>query len=85
MDYIYLPAQANWNDCSPGLLDTITNTAESKDCPGVCVHTLATLICYQVLEDVACPSPSMRCCVDQLPANQTAEEVTARPTGEWYH
>ncbi|KAJ1521436.1 hypothetical protein ONE63_003107 [Megalurothrips usitatus] len=62
-----------------GLLDTITNTAESKDCPGVCVHTLATLICYQVLEEVACPSPSMRCCVDQAPANQTGqpEEVAA--------
>ncbi|XP_052124080.1 protein masquerade [Frankliniella occidentalis] len=66
-----------------GLLDTITNTAESKDCPGVCVHTLATLICYQVLEDVACPSPSMRCCVDQAPANQTAEDAAptaSRPT-----
>ncbi|XP_034244777.1 protein masquerade isoform X2 [Thrips palmi] len=65
-----------------GLLDTITNTAESKDCPGVCVHTLATLICYQVLEDVACPSPSMRCCVDQAPANQTQAEAqpAAKPT-----
>ncbi|CAH0384577.1 unnamed protein product [Bemisia tabaci] len=51
-----------------GLLDTITSTADSKDCPGVCVHTIATLICYEVLEDVACPNPSMRCCVDP-PAN----------------
>lgn len=56
-----------------GLLDTITTTADSKDCPGVCVHTLATLICYEVLENVKCPSPSMRCCVEPppLPANGT--------------
>lgn len=47
-----------------GLLDTITTTADSKDCPGVCVHALATIICYDVLDDVACPSPSMKCCVD---------------------
>jgi hypothetical protein len=52
-----------------GLLDTITSTADSKDCPGVCVHTLATLICYEVLEDVVCPSPSMRCCVEPPPSN----------------
>ncbi|GAB0094786.1 Protein masquerade [Sergentomyia squamirostris] len=50
-----------------GLLDTITSTADSKDCPGVCVHTLATLICYEVLEDVPCPSPSMRCCLESAP------------------
>ncbi|XP_026809322.1 protein masquerade [Rhopalosiphum maidis] len=60
-----------------GLLDTITSTADSKDCPGVCVHTLATLICYEVLENVKCPSPTMRCCVEPppLPANGTAAIV----------
>lgn len=47
-----------------GLLESITSTADSKDCPGVCVHTLATLICYEVLEDVPCPSSSMRCCIE---------------------
>ncbi|XP_025422741.1 protein masquerade [Sipha flava] len=50
-----------------GLLDTITSTADSKDCPGVCVHTLATLICYEVLENVKCPSSTMRCCVEPPP------------------
>ncbi|XP_015375314.1 PREDICTED: serine proteinase stubble [Diuraphis noxia] len=61
-----------------GLLDTITSTADSKDCPGVCVHTLATLICYEVLENVKCPSPTMRCCVEPppLPANGTAATVS---------
>ncbi|CAI6343415.1 unnamed protein product [Macrosiphum euphorbiae] len=60
-----------------GLLDTITSTADSKDCPGVCVHTLATLICYEVLENVKCPSPTMRCCVEPppLPANSTTAAV----------
>lgn len=50
-----------------GLLDTITSTADSKDCPGVCVHALATLICYEVLENVKCPSATMRCCVEPPP------------------
>lgn len=62
-----------------GLLDTITSTADSKDCPGKCVHALATIICYDVLEDVTCPSPSMKCCVDSPPPNITTSiETTTR-------
>uniref|UniRef100_A0A1B0CAP5 Putative serine proteinase stubble-like isoform x1 n=1 Tax=Lutzomyia longipalpis TaxID=7200 RepID=A0A1B0CAP5_LUTLO len=57
------------------LLDTITSTADSKDCPGVCVHTLATLICYEVLEDVPCPSPSMRCCLESAPDDSKTTEA----------
>lgn len=53
-----------------GLLDTITSTVDSKDCPGVCVHTLATLICYDVLENVQCPQ-SMKCCIEPPPVNTT--------------
>lgn len=62
-----------------GLLDTITSTADSQDCPGVCVHTLATLICYEVLENVKCPSPTMRCCVEPppIPTNGTTAVATA--------
>ncbi|XP_037027272.1 protein masquerade isoform X2 [Bradysia coprophila] len=55
-----------------GLLDTLTSTADSKDCPGVCVHTLATIICYEVLENVPCPSPSMKCCVESSSANASS-------------
>ncbi|CAB3361030.1 Hypothetical predicted protein [Cloeon dipterum] len=55
-----------------GLLETITSTANSKDCPGVCMHALASLICSDVLEDVKCPSSSMRCCVDTPPENNTS-------------
>ncbi|XP_017019555.1 protein masquerade [Drosophila kikkawai] len=64
-----------------GLLDTITSTADAKDCPGVCVHTLATLICYEVLDDVPCPSPSMKCCIESAPAgkNATAVRTTTTP------
>ncbi|XP_076299174.1 trypsin-like serine protease domain-containing protein masquerade isoform X2 [Lasioglossum baleicum] len=51
------------------LLDSITSTANSADCPGVCVHAFATLICYEVLEHVQCPS-SMRCCIE-TPINGT--------------
>lgn len=56
-----------------GLLDTITSTADAKDCPGVCVHTLATLICYEVLDDVPCPSPSMKCCIESAPGETQSE------------
>lgn len=59
-----------------GLLDTITSTADSKDCPGVCMHTLATIICYEVLENVVCPTPSMKCCVES-PTNATSSPAAA--------
>ncbi|KAH8260494.1 hypothetical protein KR038_002329 [Drosophila bunnanda] len=64
-----------------GLLDTITSTVDAKDCPGVCVHTLATLICYEVLDDVPCPSPTMKCCIENAPAgkNVTAVRTTTAP------
>lgn len=65
-----------------GLLDTITSTADAKDCPGVCVHAIATLICYDVLDDVPCPSPSMKCCVDVPPSNSTIkyQEISTTTT-----
>lgn len=62
-----------------GLLDSITSTADAKDCPGVCVHTLATIICYEVLEDVQCPSANMKCCVESSSANTTST-TTLRPS-----
>ncbi|XP_058821596.1 protein masquerade [Topomyia yanbarensis] len=62
-----------------GLLDSITSTEDAKGCPGVCVHTLATLICYEVLEDIPCPSPSMRCCVESQAAAANISTTTARP------
>ncbi|KAF5281334.1 hypothetical protein FQR65_LT02965 [Abscondita terminalis] len=63
-----------------GLLDTITSTVDSKDCPGVCVHALATIICYEVLEDVACPSSSMKCCVEPPAPNTTEKTVVKNVT-----
>lgn len=64
---IIKPKQTNK---TKGLLDTITSTEDSKDCPGVCVHALATLICYEVLEDIKCPSASMKCCVESSSAGK---------------
>ncbi|XP_063709351.1 protein masquerade [Culicoides brevitarsis] len=65
-----------------GLLDSITTTEDSKDCPGVCVHALATLICYEVLDDIPCPSAGMKCCVEsaQSPANTTQAPSTHAPS-----
>ncbi|XP_014205780.1 uncharacterized protein LOC106637496, partial [Copidosoma floridanum] len=54
-----------------GLLDSLTSSANSENCPGVCVHALATIMCYDVLEDVPCPQSSMRCCLDS-PLNGTS-------------
>ncbi|XP_071872644.1 trypsin-like serine protease domain-containing protein masquerade isoform X2 [Bombus fervidus] len=59
------------------LLDSITSTANSADCPGVCVHAFATLICYEVLEHVECPT-SMRCCIE-APINGTGTSESAAP------
>ncbi|XP_012529808.1 protein masquerade isoform X1 [Monomorium pharaonis] len=53
-----------------GFLNSLTSTAKIADCPGVCVHALATLMCDDVLEDVQCPTVSMRCCL-QDPINGT--------------
>ncbi|XP_011631223.1 protein masquerade [Pogonomyrmex barbatus] len=53
-----------------GFLNSLTSTAKIADCPGVCVHALATLMCDDVLEDVQCPATSMRCCL-QDPINST--------------
>lgn len=65
-----------------GLLDSITSTADAKDCPGVCVHTLATIICYEVLDDVQCPSANMKCCVESNNSTSAnaAQLTTQRPT-----
>lgn len=61
---VSLSFPVNFRNNRLGLLDTITSTENAKDCPGVCVHALATLICYEVLEDIKCPTASMKCCVE---------------------
>ena len=43
----------------------MTKTAETKECPGKCIHALASLLCGQVREDIQCPSGNMRCCVEK--------------------
>lgn len=68
------------NRFDAGLLDTITSTEDSQDCPGVCVHALATLMCYDVLENVKCPSSTMRCCVDKLPSSTNGTTAVAAAT-----
>ena len=40
----------------PGLLGQITQTADVSSCPGKCIHAIASLICDDVREEVACPS-----------------------------
>ena len=46
-------------------MGTITKTADVSDCPGKCLHALASLLCEEVKEEITCPSQSMRCCVDR--------------------
>ena len=62
-----------------GLLDTITSTEESKDCPGVCVHALATVICYEVLENVSCSKPAMKCCIETPSGEGNVTKVPSNP------
>ena len=48
-----------------GFLGTVTQTADSSECPGKCIHALASLLCGQVREDIQCPQGNMRCCVEK--------------------
>ncbi|XP_028179310.1 protein masquerade, partial [Ostrinia furnacalis] len=61
-----------------GLLDTLDTQVDAKNCPGVCMHALASLICSNVLDEVECPKPSMKCCVDEPLGNDTLI-TTRRP------
>ena len=60
-----MPVQLIMTCCSvPGFLSSVTQTADVSDCPGKCIHAIASLICDQVLEHVSCPAKNMRCCVE---------------------
>jgi len=59
------PQQPGWGGLLSGLLGSITKTADTSDCPGKCLHALASLLCEEVREDIQCPASSMRCCVDR--------------------
>merc|ERR1712012_777609 len=48
-----------------GFLGSVTKTASVDDCPGKCIHALASLMCDQVLENIQCPATNMRCCVER--------------------
>ncbi|XP_063366342.1 protein masquerade [Cydia amplana] len=61
-----------------GLLDTLDTQVDAKNCPGVCMHAIASLICSNVLDEVECPNPSMKCCVDEPLGNDTLS-TTRRP------
>ncbi|KAJ0172035.1 hypothetical protein K1T71_012008 [Dendrolimus kikuchii] len=61
-----------------GLLETLDMQEEVPDCPGACMHAVTTVICNDVLENVQCPNPSMRCCADSLQGNETLP-TTRRP------
>ena len=58
-----------WSNFS-GLLGSITKTADVSECPGKCLHALASLLCEEVREDIQCPAQSMRCCVDRGQGNK---------------
>ena len=68
----FFAEQWKWRrDFSTGLLGSITKTAEVNECPGKCLHALASLLCEEVREDIGCPSAQMRCCVDRRNDNST--------------
>lgn len=56
---------AGFSSFLSGLLGSVTKTANVDACPGKCIHALASLMCDSVLEEVQCPSSSMRCCVEK--------------------
>jgi len=56
---------AGFSSFLTGLLGSVTKTASVDDCPGRCVHSLASLMCDEVRKDVQCPQANMRCCVER--------------------
>lgn len=77
--FISLPLNIFFFFLFKGLLDSLTSTAEVKECPGICVHSFATIICYEVLEDVQCPS-KMKCCVESNNTSQAAAQSQSQST-----
>ncbi len=72
-----------------GILGTITKTAESTECPGKCIHALASLLCDEVREEISCPQEGLRCCVDRRrpsnrppPPQQQTSQQTSTTTSE---
>lgn len=59
------PPQNGFGGLLSGLLGTMTQTADTAECPGKCIHALASLLCGQVREDIQCPQGNMRCCVEK--------------------
>jgi hypothetical protein len=80
---IFLPRSTNDYSLVSGLLGSVTQTADVEACPGKCVHSLASLICDEVREEVECPGASMKCCVERgggmppLPANERVPSSSA--------
>jgi len=59
------PQSSGFGGLLSGLLGTVTQTADTSECPGKCIHALASLLCGQVREDIQCPQGNMRCCVEK--------------------
>lgn len=59
-------------------MDSLVTIGDSKECPGICVHKYATIICYEVLEDIPCPSDSMRCCLEHPPGRTNSYNLDKR-------
>ena len=36
-----------------------------SECPGECIYGFISVLCEEILWDISCPVPSMRCCVDR--------------------
>lgn len=74
------PQQPGWGGLISGLLGSITKTAEVNECPGKCLHALASLLCEEVREDISCPASTMRCCVDRRNTPEGAEDAGVENT-----
>jgi len=73
--------QSGFGGLLSGLLGTVTQTADVSECPGKCIHALASLLCGQVREDIQCPQGNMRCCGKNHDGkNQTKTQLTTTST-----
>lgn len=44
--------------------NSLTTVGKTSSCPGECLHAITSIFCDNVLEDIPCGEPHLRCCAN---------------------
>ena len=58
----------------------MTSVEQISTCPGECVHTITSIFCDQVLENVTCSDSYLRCCVMNPVSGSSGSSVSEATT-----